>query len=601
MHRNPSIRRTTDSPVAPVVTAACGGAQASAAPLTVADCEGLITRLARVGATVDAEAEPSQRTSLADAGRLEHPSPDAELLALVTALESVKSAVCAAQARLAVVVERLRREDEAAAGVPAGQRGRGVAAEIALARRESPYRGSRLLGLAKALVHEMPHTMALLSRGELNEWRATLMVRETATLDLADRMAVDAELAAELPRLSDRQIADRARVAAYRLDPTSPLRRGRHAVTERYVNLRPAPDTMAILTAYLPVVDGVSCFAALRRAAQTSTAEGDPRSLAQIMADTLTERLTGRSPAVGPDIEVNVIMTDRAMFSDNPTSTGSAPDATADPACTDPVGDPVESVSASPDSADGAVPAAPIGDPACLPDATDDDGIAAAVELHRTRPQSHDSLNRHRAETAHDGGIDEPAFIVGYGPVPAAFARQLLRGGTTADPDRRATQGPVDANSTDRSPTDRSPIQASVWLRRVLTDPVTGIMTNLDTRRRLFNREQRRHLILRDAYCRTPWCGAPIRHADHVVPRSRAGATSIDNGQGLCVRCNQVKEAPGWSARVSPEEGDPGSASVSLTTPSGMVYRSAPPAMAPTRPNAVKPASSEGSTLPESA
>ena len=52
--------------------------------------------------------------------------------------------------------------------------------EIALARRESPLHGSRLLGLARALVNEMPHTMAAMTRGELNEWRATLMVRETA-------------------------------------------------------------------------------------------------------------------------------------------------------------------------------------------------------------------------------------------------------------------------------------------------------------------------------------------------------------------------------------------------------------------------------------
>ena len=43
--------------------------------------------------------------------------------------------------------------------------GQGIAAQIALARRESPARGSRLLGLAKALVTEMPHTMAALEDG----------------------------------------------------------------------------------------------------------------------------------------------------------------------------------------------------------------------------------------------------------------------------------------------------------------------------------------------------------------------------------------------------------------------------------------------------
>ncbi len=75
--------------------------------------------------------------------------------------------------------------------MPATDLGKDVAAQIALARRESPARGSRLLGLAKALMTEMPHTLAALQSGELNEWRATLLVRETACLSAADRCAVE--------------------------------------------------------------------------------------------------------------------------------------------------------------------------------------------------------------------------------------------------------------------------------------------------------------------------------------------------------------------------------------------------------------------------
>ena len=61
-----------------------------------------------------------------------------------------------------------RRADEAAAGVPKAKQGRGVAGEVALARRDSPARGGRHLGLAKALVHEMPHTLAALECGALS-------------------------------------------------------------------------------------------------------------------------------------------------------------------------------------------------------------------------------------------------------------------------------------------------------------------------------------------------------------------------------------------------------------------------------------------------
>ena len=78
--------------------------------------------------------------------------------------------------------------------MPAKRRGRGMASEIALARRDSPNQGGRHLGFAQALVFEMPHTLAALESGVLSEWRATLIVRESACLDVEDRRALDAEL-----------------------------------------------------------------------------------------------------------------------------------------------------------------------------------------------------------------------------------------------------------------------------------------------------------------------------------------------------------------------------------------------------------------------
>lgn len=109
-------------------------------------------------------------------------------------LEAIKAAAAAQQARLTVALDAARREAEAAAGVPAARRGRGIGAEVALARRDSPARGGRHLGFATALVHEMPHTLAALDCGALSEWRATLLVRESACLDVEDRARLDAEM-----------------------------------------------------------------------------------------------------------------------------------------------------------------------------------------------------------------------------------------------------------------------------------------------------------------------------------------------------------------------------------------------------------------------
>ncbi|WP_264960833.1 13E12 repeat family protein, partial [Mycobacterium kiyosense] len=181
---------------------------------------------------------------------------EAELIARITELEQIKCAAAAGQARAAAALDAARRATEAAAGVPAGKRGRGVASEVALARHDSPNRGGRHLGFAKALVHEMPHTLAALESGALSEWRATLIVRESACLDLEDRRRLDAELcadAAALAGMGDRRITAAAKTIAYRLDPHAVVDRAAKAVEERTVTTRPAPDMMTWISALLPV------------------------------------------------------------------------------------------------------------------------------------------------------------------------------------------------------------------------------------------------------------------------------------------------------------------------------------------------------------
>jgi hypothetical protein len=239
---------------------------------------------------------------------------ESALIERIAELERIKSAAAAGQVRAAAALDAARRADEAAAGVPAAQRGRGVASEVALARRDSPARGGRHLGFAKALVHEMPHTLAALERGALSEWRATLIVRESACLDVEDRRTLDAELcadAASLNGMGDARVAAAAKAVAYRLDPHAVVERAAKAENERTVTIRPAPDTMTYLTALLPVAQGVSVYAALRREADTRC---DGRSRGQAMADALVERVTGRNAAVPTPIAVNLVLSDETLL-----------------------------------------------------------------------------------------------------------------------------------------------------------------------------------------------------------------------------------------------------------------------------------------------
>ncbi len=244
---------------------------------------------------------------------------DAERIDLLRGLEELKCITEAAQAALSADFAESRIAKAADAGVPAERRARGVAAQIALARRESPHRGQRHLALATILRSELPHTWAAFSTGRITEWRATLMARETACLALEQRLEIDRRLAGDPDRIEamgDAELAAAAQKLACELDAASVAERRRRAEKERRVTLRPAPDVMSQLSALLPVKDGVAVFAALKSAADTAIATGDPRSRGQVMADTLVARVTGREPldpSADPGTTVNVVVPDTVL------------------------------------------------------------------------------------------------------------------------------------------------------------------------------------------------------------------------------------------------------------------------------------------------
>ncbi|MFE6646923.1 DUF222 domain-containing protein [Nocardioides sp. NPDC057772] len=249
-----------------------------------------------------------------------------------------------------------------------------------------------------------------------------------------------------------RQLENAAKKLAITLDQASVVARAANAATDRRVSLRPAPDTMTWLGALLPVKDGVAVFAALDQAANAARAAGDERSRGQVMADTLVDRITGRSSAgAKPRIEVKVVMTADSLANDS----------------------------------------------------------------------------------------DQPAMVEGYGPVPAAWAREALS-------------------------------DAEIFVRRVFTDPA-GQLVAMESRSRKAPDGLAEFIATRDGgICRTVGCDAPIRNIDHIQRHADGGVTSAANLQGLCERCNQAKEALGWQARPGPD----GSIT---TTPTGHVYTSPPP------------------------
>ena len=144
---------------------------------------------------------------------------------------------------------------------------------------------------------------------------------------------------------------------------------------------------------------------------------------------------------------------------------------------------------------------------------------------------------------------DLPAHLHGYGPLPATLARELAL---------RAA-----ANNL------------TVWIRRVFTDPVDETITNIDTKRRRFDGALARLIRWRDQGCTDAYCGAPIRHLDHIHPHRDDGPTTASNGAGLCERGNYTKDMPGWHRTV--HRTDSGQRRVETTTPTGHTYTSTPP------------------------
>ena len=252
--------------------------------------------------------------------------PDAARIDEMRLLEELKAVAAAAQARVTLAFERSQLDQQRQQGVRREQLGRGIADQVALARGCPASQGSRHLGFAKAMA-EMPHTRALLDGGQIGEWPATVLVRETAILTVEDRKTVDERLCAmsvdtdtgeiRPPMVvgwTPRRVQAAARALAAELDPEAAVRRAAKGAADRRVTIRPAPDTMSRVCGLLPVAQGVAAWANLRASARAIKSAGDPRTETQIMADLFVERLTGQATAAAVPVEIQLVMTPDSLL-----------------------------------------------------------------------------------------------------------------------------------------------------------------------------------------------------------------------------------------------------------------------------------------------
>jgi hypothetical protein len=146
-------------------------------------------------------------------------------------------------------------------------------------------------------------------------------------------------------------------------------------------------------------------------------------------------------------------------------------------------------------------------------------------------------------------GSQQPVELAGYGPVTAAQARELIG-------DACVTAGTV------------------TW-QRLLTDPSTGVLTDIGERRYRPSAALERAVRARDLTCRFPGCrrsAVTPRNGvdlDHTTPWPD-GATSARNLACLCRHHHRLKHSPDWSVTHQHD------GTLTWTTPGGRSFTTRP-------------------------
>ncbi|MBN9375760.1 MAG: DUF222 domain-containing protein, partial [Cellulomonas sp.] len=283
----------------------------------------------------------------------------------------------------------------------------------------------------------------------------------------------------------------------------------------------------------------------LEATARAARAAGDPRTLDQLRADTLTDLATGTAVLAGVKLAMagegageKVVVTADAGSG----QIADAADQQPDPLDRGPdeADQETDGVDRAPDDqgweSDLAPEAAPVAGQARPP------GRAApGIRIPKVRIDVTVALSTLM-------GLDEqPAELAGLGPIPAEQARALALGGT--------------------------------W-RRLVTDPLTGTVLDVGRTRYRPPAALAEHVLARDQVCAGPGCSVPGPRCDidhtteyHSTPANGSpvpGTTSAGNLGPLSTRCHRLKTDGGFTLRQMA----PGV--FEWHTPAGLTYRVTP-------------------------
>ncbi|WP_166784361.1 HNH endonuclease signature motif containing protein [Cryobacterium sp. TMT1-2-1] len=217
-----------------------------------------------------------------------------ELGALIDEVTAIDRAMAVQAAARVVAIDAARvcseRELDGSAFSPALTR-RSLVAELACALRIPESTASGLLESSRALVQDLPDTLAALAAGRIGYRQAIILVNETTGLPAEAAAQLEQEALPSAGRLTASQFERKTRKLRERIDPESITARHVRSVADRSVRFDPARDGMGWLSAYLPASDALGVYGQVTDRAIALQGPDEPRTLTQLRADVFRDLL----------------------------------------------------------------------------------------------------------------------------------------------------------------------------------------------------------------------------------------------------------------------------------------------------------------------
>jgi Domain of unknown function (DUF222)/HNH endonuclease len=349
----------------------------------------------------------------------------------------------------------------------------------------------RKVNTAAILASRLPATLAAMSVGDLDWWRATIIATELTEASGASCAAVEALIFPAVLEEAPGAVTKRVRRVLGRIDADAVRAKAAKERLDRFVHAYPSHvPGLTSWVASLPAAESAACWAAIDELAHQMHGDDPTRTLEQCRADALVDLMLGNATV-------------------NTTVTLMIP-----------------------------VQTATVDEP--------DDGLERDLLVHgpRSGPGSGSGSGSASAclnPLANTDDFGQP--VPDPNPMIEPTWKQICAMGYEI-PGIGVIGGDIVAGILEKFDTR---------IARVLLDERTGVLIETGFAQYLPNPAMRRFIQQRDGHCRFPGCARNARRCepDHVIPYSRGGPTAIFNLVSLCKHHHRVKHEAGWALTMT--------------------------------------------------